>query len=49
MSAFGTLLAAAGGLLLALPASRMHDADPAPGRGATRLVLNALRAVPELV
>jgi phosphonate transport system permease protein len=49
MSAFGTLLAAAGGLLLALPASRMHDADPAHGRGATRLVLNALRAVPELV
>jgi len=49
MSAFGTLLAAAGGLLLALPASRMHDADPAPGRGATRLVLNELRAVPELV
>jgi phosphonate transport system permease protein len=27
----------------------MHDADPAHGRGATRLVLNALRAVPELV
>jgi phosphonate transport system permease protein len=49
MSAFGTLLAAAGGLLLALPASRMHDADPAHGRAATRLVLNALRAVPELV
>ena len=49
MSAFGTLLAAAGGLLLALPASRMHDADPAHGRGPTRLVLNALRAVPELV
>jgi phosphonate transport system permease protein len=49
MSAFGTLLAAAGGLLLALPASRMHDGDPANARGATRLVLNALRAVPELV
>jgi phosphonate transport system permease protein len=49
MSAFGTLLAAAGGLLLALPASRMHDGDPAHGRGPTRLVLNALRAVPELV
>jgi phosphonate transport system permease protein len=49
MSAFGTLLAAAGGLLLALPASRMHDADPAHGRAPTRLVLNALRAVPELV
>jgi phosphonate transport system permease protein len=49
MSAFGTLLAAAGGLLLALPASRMHDADPATARSPTRLVLNALRAVPELV
>lgn len=49
MSAFGTLLAAAGGLLLALPASRLHGADAAHGRGATRLLLNALRSVPELV
>jgi phosphonate transport system permease protein len=49
MSAFGTLLAAAGGLLLALPASRLHEGDAAAARGATRLVLNALRAVPELV
>jgi phosphonate transport system permease protein len=49
MSAFGTLLAAAGGLLLALPASRLHEGDAAATRGATRLVLNALRAVPELV
>ncbi len=49
MSAFGTLLAALAGLALALPASRMHAADPAHGRGPTRLLLNALRAVPELV
>lgn len=49
MSAFGTLLAAAGGLLLALPASRWHGADPARGRAPTRFVLNALRSVPELV
>ena len=31
MSALGTLLAAAGGLLLALPASRTHEGDPAHG------------------
>ena len=49
MSALGTVLAAAGGLLLALPASRLHAEDSAPGRGATRLLLNALRAIPELV
>ncbi|MEO6277282.1 phosphonate ABC transporter, permease protein PhnE [Roseateles sp.] len=49
MSALGTVLAAAGGLLLALPASRSHDGDPAHARAPTRLLLNALRAVPELV
>jgi phosphonate transport system permease protein len=49
MSALGTLLAAAAGLLLALPASRLHDRDRARGRAAARLLLNALRAVPELV
>ena len=49
MSALGTVRAAAGGLLLALPASRLHADDGAPGRGATRLLLNALRAIPELV
>jgi phosphonate transport system permease protein len=49
MSALGTVLAAAGGLLLALPASRLHADDGAPARGATRLLLNALRAIPELV
>jgi len=49
MSALGTLLAAVGGLLLALPASRSHEGDPAHARAPTRLLLNALRAVPELV
>jgi phosphonate transport system permease protein len=49
MSALGTLLAAVVGLLLALPASRLYAGDAAHGRGATRLVLNALRSVPELV
>lgn len=49
MSALGTLLAAALGLALALPASRLHARDAAPGRGAARWLLNALRAVPELV
>ena len=49
MSALGTGLAAVGGLLLALPASRKHAADAALARAPTRLLLNALRAVPELV
>ena len=49
MSALGTLLAAVGGLLLALPASRLHEGDAARGRAPTRLLLNALRSVPELV
>ncbi len=49
MSALGTLLAAVLGLLLALPASKTHAADPARWRGFTRLVLNALRSIPELV
>ncbi|MFN0182784.1 MAG: phosphonate ABC transporter, permease protein PhnE [Aquabacterium sp.] len=49
MSAFGTLLAALGGLALALPASRLYDGDAARARGATRLLLNALRSIPELV
>lgn len=49
MSALGTLLAVGFGLLLALPASRTHAADPARARAPTRLLLNALRAVPELV
>jgi len=49
MSALGTLLAALGGVMLALPASRLHDGDRALARAPTRLLLNALRSVPELV
>ena len=49
MSALGTVLAAAIGLLLALPASRLHAGDAAWARTPTRLLLNALRSVPELV
>ena len=49
MSAVGTLLAAAFGLLLALPASRTHEQDRALARSPTRLLLNALRSIPELV
>ena len=49
MSALGTLLAAVAGLLLALPASKLHQGDAAYGRGVTRLLLNALRSIPELV
>jgi phosphonate transport system permease protein len=48
MSAVGTLLAMVGGLVLALPASRTHESDPARLRAPTRLVLNALRSIPEL-
>lgn len=49
MSALGTLLAVVFGLALALPASKTHEDDPARWRIATRLLLNALRSVPELV
>lgn len=49
MSVVGTVLAAAFGLALALPASRTHAADPARWRGISRLLLNALRSVPELL
>jgi phosphonate transport system permease protein len=49
MSALGTVMAAAIGLLLALPASRLHTGDSAWARTPTRLLLNALRSVPELV
>lgn len=49
MSAVGTALAALVGLLLAVPASRCHHDDPARWRWATRLVLNGLRSIPELV
>jgi len=49
MSALGTLLAAAAGLALALPAARLHERDRAFAKAPTRLLLNALRSVPELV
>jgi phosphonate transport system permease protein len=49
MSALGTLLAAVAGLALALPASRSHAGDPAHWRTPTRLLLNSLRSIPELV
>ncbi|EER57918.1 ABC-type phosphate/phosphonate transport system permease component-like protein [Acidovorax delafieldii 2AN] len=49
MSALGTLLAVLLGLVLALPASKAFEGDPARWRGPTRLVLNALRSIPELV
>jgi phosphonate transport system permease protein len=46
ISAIGTLLAALFGLLLALPAAGRFGW---PAQGAARLLLNALRAIPELV
>jgi len=46
MSALGTLLAVAAGLLLALPASGRFGRVP---RAAVRVLLNVLRSVPELV
>lgn len=49
MSALGTLLAAVAGVALAVPASRMFAGDTARLRAPTRLLVNALRAVPELV
>lgn len=49
MSIVGTLLAVVGGLLLALPASKLHAEDKAGWRPATRLVLNMLRSIPELM
>jgi phosphonate transport system permease protein len=49
MSALGTLIAAVLGLLLALAAAKTHADDPAFWRAPTRLLLNALRSIPELV
>nr|MDP2191376.1 phosphonate ABC transporter, permease protein PhnE [Rhodoferax sp.] len=49
MSALGTLLAVLLGLALALPASKTFDGDPARWRSLTRLLLNALRSIPELI
>ena len=49
MSALGTVMAAVVGLALTLPASRLHAGQRAWARPPTRLLLNALRSVPELV
>jgi phosphonate transport system permease protein len=49
MSALGTIIAALLGLMLALPASQTHEADPAYFKAPARLLLNALRSIPELV
>lgn len=49
MSLLGTALAALAGLLLALPASLQGGALASGLHGTARLVLNALRSVPELV
>jgi phosphonate transport system permease protein len=49
MSALGTLIAAIFGLMLALPASKTHDHDRALWKTPTRLILNGLRSIPELV
>ncbi len=49
MSLLGTVFAAILGLLIALPASKTHEGDKAYFKGAARLLLNALRSIPELV
>ena len=49
MSLLGTLLAMAGGLVLALPASNVEGAGRNLARTPTRLILNVLRSIPELV
>jgi phosphonate transport system permease protein len=49
MSALGTIMAAVLGLALAVPASRISQQDSAWLRSPTRWLLNALRAIPELV
>jgi len=49
MSLLGTMLAAVFGILLAVPASRFYTGDPARLRAITRLILNGLRSIPELV
>lgn len=49
MSLVGTVLAAAAGLLLALPASVRATGRPSAIRAASRLLLNLLRSIPELV
>ena len=49
MSMLGTVIAVILGLLIALPASKTHVGDKAYFKGSARLLLNALRSIPELV
>ncbi|MBM4298915.1 MAG: phosphonate ABC transporter, permease protein PhnE, partial [Deltaproteobacteria bacterium] len=49
MSALGTMLAALGGLVLALPASQSPGVESSLARAPVRLILNVLRSIPELV
>jgi len=49
MSAVGTLLAALGGLFLALPATQMSGPGAPLVRSLARFALNVLRSIPELV
>ena len=49
MSLLGTILAVALGIVIALPASTLHREDKALIRQPTRLLLNVLRSIPELV
>jgi phosphonate transport system permease protein len=49
MSLLGTLIAVVLGLMIALPASKTHDEDQAYFKSPARLLLNALRSIPELV
>ena len=49
MSALGTLLAVVFGLALAVPASKTYLDDPARWRTLSRILLNMLRSIPELV
>lgn len=49
MSLLGTIIAVILGLAIALPASKTYAGDKAYFRGFSRLLLNALRSIPELV
>jgi phosphonate transport system permease protein len=49
MSLLGTVLAMAGGLILALPASTLDGSRPTLARALMRWLLNVLRSIPELV
>jgi len=49
MSALGTVIAVVAGLALALPASKRFENQRTLARSPTRLLLNVLRSIPELV